>query len=241
MDAMLSEKARGFIFDVDGTLVESNPAHALAWSRAFAESGIFDAPPWRIRTLVGLAGSDLVQSLKPKLGKDEREEVMAAHRRIFANEYLTRLRPTRGARELLEELHRHRKKIVAVSSASKTELAAVLDVAKLGDVLPVRICADDVTRSKPWPDPLLFALECLSLGRDEALSIGDSPYDVAAAHEAEVFVVALRCGGWSVNDLAGADGIFDDPADLQGALFESVGSRHTMKAEANISNVRAVR
>lgn len=230
---MLSESTRGFLFDVDGTLVLSNPAHAAAWSRAFAELDMFDVPPARVRPLIGLAGDDLITSLKPHLDERQRDELKAAHRRIFMAYYLPRLQPALGARALLEELRAHGRRVIAVSAAQKDELSAILDAVGLGDVLPDRVSSGDVAKPKPSPDPLRLALSRLHLRPQEALAIGDSPYDIVAAQAADIPIVVLRSGGWDDEHLVAADGIFDDPADLCAALLETARVRTPAAREAH--------
>ena len=160
---MLSESTRGFLFDVDGTLVLSNPAHAASWSRAFAEFDMFDVPPIRVQPLIGLAADDLISSLKPNLDRKRREELKLAHQRIFMAYYLPRLQSAPGARALLEDLQAHGRKVIAVSAARKDELAAVLHAVGLSDLFSEHISADDASRPKPSAEPLRAALRRLSL------------------------------------------------------------------------------
>ncbi|MBV8164165.1 MAG: HAD family hydrolase [Candidatus Eremiobacteraeota bacterium] len=230
---MLSEATRGFLFDVDGTLVLSNQAHAASWSRAFAEFDMFDVPPTRVQPLIGLAGDDLITSLKPNLDEQRREQLKLAHQRIFMAHYLPRLQAARGARALLEDLQEDGRRVIAVSAARKNELSAVLDAVGLADVLQERISADDASHPKPSPAPLRAALARLSLRPAQALAVGDSPYDIIAAQGADVSIVVLRSGGWSAEHLVAADGIFDDPADLHNALFDGLAVRRPAREEAS--------
>lgn len=219
---MLSETTAGFIFDVDGTLVQSNEAHADAWSQAFLKNGFDDVTAARIRPFIGLAGADLVRSVKPKVDESTRRAIMAAQRRIFTAEHLPHMRTSRGAHELIEQLRAHRKRVAAVTSGSANEIKPLLQVVGLSDAFEVCITSEEAARPKPWPDPIRAALHRFGLRPQEALAVGDSPYDIAAAHAADVPVVALLCGGWNAEQLAGADGVFEDPRDLCGALFERV-------------------
>jgi HAD superfamily hydrolase (TIGR01509 family) len=218
---MLSEKNRCFIFDVDGTLVDSSAAHAAAWSQAFADLGCYDVPPNRVRTLIGLPGAELVRQLKPHLPQSKRDDIVAAHGRIFAAKYLSGLQMTNGARMLLQELRSSGRRLVAVSSASRSDLALLLETVGLADLFGERVAVEDAPHPKPWPDSLRIAMQRANVAPQEALAVGDSPYDVAAAHAADVNVVTLRCGGWNSEELSAADGVFDDPADLCTALFET--------------------
>jgi HAD superfamily hydrolase (TIGR01509 family) len=219
---VLSETTASFIFDVDGTLVQSNEAHADAWSQAFLENGFDDVTAVRIRPFIGLAGPDLVRSVKPKLDEPKRSAIIAAQRRIFSADYLPHMQTSRGAHELIEQLRANRKRVAAVTSGSADEIQPLLQVVGLSGAFEVCITSDEAARPKPWPDPIREALRRFGLRPQEALSVGDSPYDIAAGHAADVPVVALLCGGWYAEQLAGADGIFEDPKDLCGALFERV-------------------
>ncbi len=212
---MFDEMTRAAIFDVDGTLVLSNAAHAAAWSRAFAQCGFFDVTPPRVRPLVGLSGPDLVARLKPKLDSQTQESVVAHHREIFNAEYLPRLSPAPGARTLTVALKAQGLSLIAASSARRNELKALLAAAGVGDVLTAYVCADDVDEGKPSSDIVQVALERLDVAPLHACMVGDTPYDIAAAHGAGVSIVAVRCGGATDSALGEADAIVDDPEHLR--------------------------
>jgi phosphoglycolate phosphatase-like HAD superfamily hydrolase len=118
------------------------------------------------------------------------------------------------ARSLVERMHADGHKLVVASSAQAAEIEPLLQRAQVADLLTERISATDAQRSKPAPDTVYAALERLGLPADAVVMIGDTPYDIAAASQAGVATIALRCGGWDDVALAGALAIYDDPADL---------------------------
>jgi HAD superfamily hydrolase (TIGR01509 family) len=204
---------RGVLLDIDGTLVESNDAHAHAWVKALAESGR-TVPFEVVRPLIGMGGDKLL----PKVcGLDaespEGKRVSDRRQQIFLKEYLPHLRPCRGARELLDLLAARGYKMVAASSAKKDELDPLLKVCGADRVIEAATSSDDAEESKPDPDILHAALKQIGLPTSAVAMLGDTPYDVEAARRAGVKVIALRCGGWGDVDLA-ADAVYDDPADL---------------------------
>jgi HAD superfamily hydrolase (TIGR01549 family) len=201
------------IFDVDGTLIDSNAAHAETWARALSEHG-FASTSARIRPLVGM-GSD---KLLPMVGLEEAsaQAKAVAHRKkeLFA-ERLPRLQPTPGARALVSYLRDQQKVIVIATSAGDDEMNALLRQAGVGDLIPTRTSSDDADRSKPDPDIVIAAWQRTGAARERTVMIGDTPYDVEAARRAGILAVALRCGGhWFDTDLKGAIHIADDPAGL---------------------------
>jgi HAD superfamily hydrolase (TIGR01509 family) len=215
---MFGVGTRGCVFDVDGTLVLSNAAHAAAWSRAFAEAGFFDVPPMVVRSFIGMGGQQLVSAIKPRLAPQIRQQIVDSHRRIFRADYLHKLKPAPGARELVSALAELGYALAVATSAGNRELSELLAVAGLESILTLRVSADDVCATKPAPDGVLAALKKMQLSPAQAVMVADSPFDVTAAHEAGVRIIALRCGGWNDRSLSHADAIFDDPAQLQVSL-----------------------
>jgi HAD superfamily hydrolase (TIGR01509 family) len=203
----------GVLLDVDGTLIDSNDAHARAWSDALAEVGR-NVPASDIRPLIGMGGDKLL----PKLGLDpESEEGRAASKRrgeIFLTRELPRIRPTPGAKELVARLHKEGLQLVVASSAQENELKAMLCHVGLDAVLPRKTSADDAEHSKPDPDIIEAALAEAKLSPEATLLLGDTPYDVEAAGRAGVRTVALLSGGWDADALRGAIAIYENPADL---------------------------
>jgi HAD superfamily hydrolase (TIGR01509 family) len=212
---------RAVIFDVDGTLVDSNDAHALAWVEALTESGRH-VPVARVRPLIGMGGDKLLPAVSG-LAADSREGQVISKRRgeIFLRRFLPRLRPTRGAGELLQWLRDNGLKLYVATSAKDEELQPLLKVAGANRFMEATATSDDADRSKPDPDIVAAALQRIGRAKHEAIMIGDTPYDVDAAHRAGIDVIALRSGGWPDRDLKGALAVYDDPADLLNRYDES--------------------
>jgi HAD superfamily hydrolase (TIGR01509 family) len=204
---------RGVLLDVDGTLVDSNDAHARAWVRAFGEHGRVTSFE-TVRPLIGMGGDKLIPAVCGLDATSPEGRAVAARRgELFLSEYLPRLRPTRGAYHLLVALKRDGFRLAVASSAKEDELAALLKICGADKVIESATSSDDADRSKPDPDILDAALAKLDLPPDRVVMLGDTPYDVEAARRAHVRVIALRCGGWRDEDLR-ADEVYDDPADL---------------------------
>jgi HAD superfamily hydrolase (TIGR01549 family) len=201
------------IFDVDGTLIDSNAAHADTWAQALTQHG-FPRDAAQIRPLVGM-GSD---KLLPMVGISEQSpegQDISRHKKLLFAQRLHTLQPTRCARELVTFLHDQHKTIVIATSASDDEMQALLEQAGVDDLIPKRTSSDDAARSKPDPDILLAALHRGGASPERTIMVGDTPYDVEAARRADIPAVALRCGGyWSDRELGHAMAIFDDPASL---------------------------
>lgn len=205
---------RGVIFDVDGTLVDSNDAHARAWTAALNEHG-HDVRFEQVRKLIGM-GSDhlLPETTNIEKASDQGQAIVQRRGQIFKEQYLPTIKPLPGAHDLVQRLHDDGVQLVVASSATKEELGALLTIAQVADLLPEQTSADDAKQSKPAPDIVLVALQRLGVSPEDAVMVGDTPYDIQAAHKAGVRVIALRCGGWQDEELAGALAIYDDPADL---------------------------
>jgi HAD superfamily hydrolase (TIGR01509 family) len=204
----------GILFDVDGTVVDSNDAHARAWRSALAAAG-FVVPYDEVRRRIGMGGDKLLPALTG-LDKDDAraKDIAEDRRRIFGERELPTVRAFPGARDLLERLRHDGLRLGVASSAERDELARVLEQAGLEHLLRTRTSSSDADRSKPDPDIVEAALDELGLTADRAAMVGDTPYDVMAAARAGVPIVAFRCGGWTDRDLGGAIAVYDGPADL---------------------------
>lgn len=203
------------ILDVDGTLIDSNDAHAQSWLEALAEGG-HEAAYERVRHLIGM-GSDKV--LRTLTGIEEEtptgQRIVARRQAIFTQRYLPYLHPFPGTRALALRMRENGITLVVASSSSGDVLGRLLDTAEVRDLVDASTSADDAEESKPDPDIIGAALSRAGQPADRALMIGDTPYDIEAAARAGVRTIALRCGGgWSEQDLSGAVAIFDDPLDL---------------------------
>ena len=176
-----------------------------------------------VRPLIGMGGDKLV----PKLtGLDaesgEAERLSETRSALFLERELPTLRPTRGARALLERLTSLGMELVIATSATSSEVQALLEQAGVADLIPLASSADDADRSKPDPDIVQAALRMSGSLAAHSVMVGDTPYDVEAAARARVPSIALRCGGWwSDEALRGATAIYDDPAALLARLEES--------------------
>ena len=200
---------QGVILDVDGTLVDSNDAHALAFEEAFRESGE-EVPFERIRPLIG-KGSD---KLMPELIGRYDEALAKRKTAIFKARYLPHLQPFAGVRELLSYLKRRGVKLAVASSAGEDELDALLEAAGARDLIDSRTGADDAEGSKPDPDIVQAALAGLGVPAARCIMVGDTPYDAEAAARAGVPFIGLLCGGWPAGRLQPAMAVRRDPADL---------------------------
>jgi len=214
------------LLDIDGTLLDSNDAHARAWVDALAAHG-YVVSFAQIRPLIGMGGDKLLPALTgldPESGEATR--MGDTRGEIFLERELPSLRPTRGARALLEHIKARGLELVVATSAKKDEVGALLEQAGVADLIEAASSADDAERSKPDPDIVQAALRAVRRPASHSVMIGDTPYDVEAATRARVPIIALRCGGgWDDAALAGALAIYDDPADLLAKYGESVLAR----------------
>jgi phosphoglycolate phosphatase-like HAD superfamily hydrolase len=209
------------LLDIDGTLVDSNGAHAAAWSDAFAAHGRHH-PPEQIRPLVGKGGDKLLRelaSLDDESG--EGKEISEARTEIFRSRYLPTLMPTPGAAEFVEWLIRSPLTVIVATSAKQDEVKGLLTVCGGQALLKDATTSDDAERSKPDPDILTAALKKCGSPPDRAIMIGDTPYDIEAASRTGIATIAFRSGGWHDAKLRGAIAIFDDPRELLARLGES--------------------
>lgn len=204
----------GVILDVDGTLIDSNDAHAHSWVEAMAACG-YTVAFEKVRPLIGMGG-DKVLPETLHLDKDSEQGKAISQKReeIFKERYLPHLRPFPGAKELIDEMRRRGLKVAIASSAKPDELQALLQLIGAADLIKDKTSSQDVKDSKPDPDVMQVTLERTGLPAHEELMIGDTAYDIEAAQKVHVGTIAFRCGGWKDADLAGAIAIYDGPDDL---------------------------
>ena len=219
------------LLDIDGTLLASNDAHAQSWVQTFAEFG-YAVPLEKVQGLIGMGGDKLLpEAVGVEKDSDEGKRLSKRRGEVFRKHYLPTLFPTRGARDLLDRLLADGLALVVATSASGEELGGLLKVAGIADLIEEATTASDAEHSKPDPDIIHAALERGRARADQALMIGDTPYDVEAATKAGVDIIALRSGGWSDDDLEGAVAIYDDPADLLANYVDSpIGRRLGLRA-----------
>lgn len=217
------------LLDVDGTLIDSNDAHANAWVDAGRETGhgvAFDYVRW----LVGMGG-DRVLPLLTGLDAESADgkRVLECRGEIFRRDYLPTLRAFPDARRLVERLLEHGHTLVVATSASEQDMSALLKQAGLDDLLHYQTSSDDADESKPAPDIVDAALQQVGAHATGSMMIGDTPYDVAAARTAGVPVIGLLCGGWTRFSLAGAHEIYEDPADVLRGFERSMLARRVRR------------
>lgn len=207
------------LFDIDGTLIDSNDAHARAWVAALAEAG-YDVPFERIRPMIGMGGDRILEEVTHGVPDDGPEGRAINKRReaIFFERELATVRPIRGAGELLEAVRARGGLVVVATSAKRAELGRLLAVGDLGRLVDEASTSDDAPSSKPAPDVIGAALARVHVPPSDAVMVGDTRFDVDAAHRAGVACVALRCGGNDPATLSRAEAVYDDPAQLAGAL-----------------------
>lgn len=199
---------KAVILDVDGTLIDSNDAHA----RAFAE--VLGLPFERVRPLIGMGSDKLLPAL---IGRYD-EALAQRKTELFMERFLPRLRAFPRVPDLLEKFKEDGLRMVVASSAGKDELDALLRVAGAQDYLEAQTDADDAEASKPDPDIVQAAVRKLGLPPPRCLMVGDTPYDAQAAARARVAFIGLLCGGWAAQDLQPALAVRRDPADLEAML-----------------------
>jgi HAD superfamily hydrolase (TIGR01509 family) len=229
---MSTTPLRAVLLDVDGTLLDSNDAHARAWIDTLAESGRpveFET----VRRLIGKGGDKLLPEVTG-IEIDSAEGKRLAKRRaaIFTDRYLPTLQPFPGTRALLERMKADGLALVIATSAKDAELEGLLDRAGIADLIEKEATSDDADASKPDPDIVEAALGKVKRDADECVMLGDTPYDVAAATAAGVRVIAFRCGGWHEAELHGALAVYDGPADLLARYDDApaLGSAATRRA-----------
>lgn len=221
----MTHEIEAVLLDVDGTLIDSNDAHARAWVAAVAERGYATAFE-DVRWLIGMGGDRVLPRLTG-LPEESAEGRRIVERRgeIFRERYLPELQPFPQVRELLERLRAAGRRLVVATSASADDLDALLERAGIADVIHGSTNSDEAEESKPAPDIVAAALSRSRAAPERAVMLGDTPYDVEAALRAGVRCIALRCGGWDDPALRGAVEIHDDAAALVAAYERSLIGR----------------
>jgi HAD superfamily hydrolase (TIGR01509 family) len=206
---------KAVLFDIDGTLADSNDLHVRAWGEVFRKHGLHvcdDAIHAQIGKGADLLVPALVRGADEKLAKALGEE----HGAIFKSKYLATVKPFPGARDLLARTKAAGRRVVLASSASKEELDHYVDLLGAREIVEAGTSIDDVKTSKPAPDIFSVALKKAGAKAGETIAVGDSPYDAEAAGKSGIVTVGLRSGGFSDEVLrgAGAKAIYDDAATL---------------------------
>jgi HAD superfamily hydrolase (TIGR01509 family) len=206
------------LFDVDGTLVDSNYLHVHAWHRAFRTLGVV-VESWRIHRCIGMDGSALIRALA---GEHHEAAAKELHSQFYA-ELVELLQPLPGARELLDTVAERGVQVVLASSAPEGELATLRKVLDRDDIVSVATSSGDVETAKPDPGIVEVAVERAGVGAQRAVFVGDSVWDVRAAARAGVTCIGLLSGGTSRHELEaeGAVTVWANPQDLREHLNDS--------------------
>ena len=208
------------ILDVDGTLVETNYHHAIAWYRAFTQNGV-ELPVWRIHRAIGMGGDQLVAALAgDDVEKEKGEDIRTAEKALYMA-MIHEVRPLPGARKLMETLKERGHKVVLASSAKQEEIEHYVHLLDADEVADAWTSAGDVEQTKPNPDLVEAALD--KVGGGDAVMIGDSVWDVEAAKRAGIPTIAVRTGGFGHDELveAGAANVFESIDELLDSLGET--------------------
>lgn len=206
------------LFDVDGTLVDSNGLHAQAWAKALRRAG-YPSAAKTLYDFIGKGGDKLVTEVTGLAADDPQVHILLHQRsELFVAEFAPRVRALPQAAELLQFLRDQGLQIVLATAASDPESEAILAAAGLGDLVPLRTTASDAKGSKPEPDIIQAALRLADVDASNAVMVGDTPYDIEAGKRAGVPVIGFRSGGWSDAALGGAVALLDGPAAMLNAL-----------------------
>jgi HAD superfamily hydrolase (TIGR01509 family) len=186
-----------YIFDVDGTLVDSNDFHAKSWEQALHEFS-FTVNFHAVRPLIGMGGDKILLSLTDLSAEDARgQKLLKRATKIFQESYLEDIAPFQGADGLLSYLKENGSKIAVASSGDPAVTEALLGLAHVLEHIDHIVCSADVDATKPDPDLISAALKRMSAAPTETLMVGDTIYDIEAASRADIQTIAFLCGGSS--------------------------------------------
>jgi HAD superfamily hydrolase (TIGR01509 family) len=208
------------ILDIDGTLIDTNYHHAVAWFRAFRQHGHV-VPIWQIHRHIGMGGDKLVTALLSEEAEErEGDDIRAAEKALYLT-FIEEVEPLRGARALMEDLRDRGSQVVLASSAKEDEVDHYLDLLDARGLADGWTTSADVEATKPDPDLVLAALE--KVGSKDAVMIGDSTWDCQAAKAAGITSIAVLTGGFSSEELreAGAAEVYESIDELRQKLDES--------------------
>ena len=211
------------VVDIDGTLVDTNYHHAIAWYRAFRAYG-FVLPLWRIHRHIGMGGDQLVAALAGEgFDREHGDEVRAAEKVLYL-QLIDEVEPLAGARALIEDLKAGGHAVVLASSAKPQELEHYLTLLDARALVDAWTDSGDVEATKPAPDLVHAALAKTGAAPKDAVMIGDSTWDCLAAKAAKVRSIGVLTGGFSREELreAGAASVFDTVEELRQGLEETI-------------------
>ena len=210
------------ILDIDGTLVDTNYQHTIAWYRAFRQHGHV-VPAWVIHRHIGMGGDNLIESICGKqVEEDQGDDIRAAEKPLY-KAMIEEVEPLEGARDLVKDLKDKGHTVVLASSAKADELDHYLDLLDVRDLADGWTSSADVEETKPAPDIVHSALEKTGGDAGDAMMIGDTPWDVEAAEKAGVPTIAVLTGGFSEDELrdAGAVAVYESMQDLRARLGDT--------------------
>lgn len=206
------------LFDVDGTLVDSNYLHVWAWLRAFDAEGL-PVDAWRIHRCIGMDGTTLMRTLTGDAGQEVLDRLKKRHSDLYKDSAHL-LTPLPGARDLLRGVANRGLQVVLATSAPDDELAILRKILECDDVVAAMTSSADVETAKPRPDIVQVALDRASVTAENAVFVGDAVWDCEAAARAKVASIGVLSGGTSRAELleAGASEVFEDAGDLLGKI-----------------------
>jgi HAD superfamily hydrolase (TIGR01509 family) len=208
------------ILDIDGTLVDTNYHHAIAWYRAFRQHEVI-LPIWRIHRHIGMGGDQLVAALAgDELEEEKGDDIRGAEKALYLS-LIEEVEPMEGARDLIVDLKDKGHTVVLASSAKEDEVEHYLDLLDARDLADDWTTSADVESTKPAPDLVQAARD--KAGGGDAVMVGDTPWDVKAAAKAEVETIAVVTGGFAAAELteAGACAVFESVEELRQRLGET--------------------
>lgn len=210
------------ILDIDGTLVDTNYHHAIAWYRSFRDNGIV-LPIWRIHRHIGMGGDQLVGALTDERTEDEKGDAIRDTEKEIYMKLIDEVEPMKDSRELLQECKRRGHSLILASSAKEDEVDHYLGLLDARELADAWTTSADVESTKPQPDLVNAALERAGEGAGEGVMVGDTPWDVKAASSAGVETLVVRTGGFGEDELrdAGAAAVFESVAELCERLDET--------------------
>jgi HAD superfamily hydrolase (TIGR01549 family) len=208
------------VLDVDGTLVDTNYHHAIAWYRAFRQHEL-TLPVWRIHRHIGMGGDQLVAALAGQRVEDRQGDSIRASETALYADLIGEVQPLADARRLMELLDGRGHRLVLASSGKRDEVDHYLDLLDARDLIEAWTTSADVERTKPAPDLVVTAVD--KVGGGEAVMVGDSTFDCQAAARAGVPTLAILTGGFSEQELreAGAASVFESLSELCEHLDET--------------------
>jgi HAD superfamily hydrolase (TIGR01509 family) len=207
------------VLDIDGTLVDTNFHHAIAWFRAFRQHGLI-LPIWQIHRHIGMGGDQLIEALTDARTEQRLGDDIRAAETVLYKELIDEVQPMAGARALIEELRRRGHAVVLASSAKAAEVDHYLTLLDARDLADAWTTAADVEKTKPAPDLVLAALASVGGESKDGVMIGDTTWDVKAAQAAGIETIAVLTGGFAEAELveAGAAAVFSSVDELRAQL-----------------------